>query len=499
MKRGVIYLLTVANLIGLAYLLGIGWYSLIAHDDYAFLGNLNRFGYAGALKHWYFHWQGRFAPHCLIQLALILYKHNIKLEAYYVFITLLGIYGLYALFKNAARLKQIQVDTFLALNVACFVFILSVYNNFEMNTFYWLNASTMYVGGVVCFIIGFAWILSSSNTWPAYLVIVLSFLYAGASSENFSAIVILILSLTLFSIYITKYRPGLNMMAGDKHAQKIFLALVCCFIPFVIMVCAPGNLIRLAATNEAYKGYEKVPVPLPRLPGKVLMSYISILVNVISRAPLLLAAAPVFMSAGASLGPFSGKKPITRLASVFVIFFVALAFFIVPTVYAQASPGADRSYTYLSFFITLLAFYIFMVLGNMRLLPGTALSLMSVLSLLFFCGIYIRDIRVQIPGVKKYALSEKSRLQKIECLKKAGNTGVVVLDSLYTPKYISRSNVLRNEIKDKLKKHTPFRESYSGAAFTPLEYNEISADTAFYLSSDMAKTLNLPFAICVKK
>jgi uncharacterized membrane protein YobD (UPF0266 family) len=235
------------------------------------------------------------------------------------------------------------------------------------------------------------------------------------------------------------------------------------------------------------------------MPGHVFTWYIALLINVVSKTPLLLAAAPVFMYAGASLPPVRANHILRRLLIVVSVFIIAIAFFIVPSVYAQASLGPARQYTYLSFFMSLLAMYIFLILGNLRFFSNKGLFFMAVFSLLFYCSIYARDIYRQVPDMKKYALSEDSRLQKIAALKAADVKGIVILDSLYTPHYTSYSNLLRNEIKDKLQKHCGYKIPYESADFAPIFYNEISVDTAFYLNSDMAKTLHLPFAIKLKE
>jgi uncharacterized membrane protein YobD (UPF0266 family) len=107
---------------------------------------------------------------------------------------------------------------------------------------------------------------------------------------------------------------------------------------------------------------------------------------------LLLAAAPVFMYAGASLPPVRANHILRRLLIVVSVFIIAIAFFIVPSVYAQASLGPARQYTYLSFFMSLLAMYIFLILGNLRFFSNKGLFFMAVFSLLFYCSIYARDI-----------------------------------------------------------------------------------------------------------
>ena len=54
MRRALICLLNIANILGLTYLLDLAWYSRIASDDYSYEVVLHRDGFFGGLKYWYF-------------------------------------------------------------------------------------------------------------------------------------------------------------------------------------------------------------------------------------------------------------------------------------------------------------------------------------------------------------------------------------------------------------------------------------------------------------
>ena len=383
------------------------------------------------------------------------------------------------------------------LNVSCFIFMLVIYNNFQLNIFYWLTNSPMYFGGVILFLIGVAHILNRKNDTITYILTALCFIYTGSSSENFAAISILLLTGYLALSYLLEYKAGLSKFLQNIHVQKTVVALLFCAISFIIMVVAPGNKARLDISNAIYKGFETVPLAWSKMPSHVLTGYGEMLIMIIAKLPLLLLAAPVFMFTGSSLPTIKMNHPLKSALLVVLLFVVAVFFFIIPSVYAQACLGPARQYTYISFFLCLLAFYVFLIIGNLQLIPQKAVFPIAVGALLLYSGIYLRDTYIQTPGMKKYACSEDKRIEKLDSLNKAGTQGVVVVDSLYTPSYLSYSNVIRNILRDKLHRNWPYRVPFESPRFEPLFFNEISTDTSFYINSDMAKMLNLHFGFKV--
>jgi len=498
MRRAYIFLLSLANLTGLLYLLMLGWFSRIASDDYSYGVVLHRDGFFGGLKYWYLNLQGRFAAHAVIEAALgLFYDHHINMVFYHAIVILLGIYSFYILFKNATEQKQLPFDKLLMLNVSCFIFILVVYNNFQFNIFYWLTNSPMYFGGVILFLIGIAHILNRKNDIGTYLLIILCFLYTGSSSENFAAISILLLTGYLLLSYLPVRNDGLNKFFQNKHVQKTCVALLFCTVSFIIMVVAPGNKVRLDISNALYKGYETVPLAWSKMPSHVLTGYGEMLIMIVAKLPLLLLAAPVFMFTGSLLPAIKMNSPLKSVLIIVLLFVAGVFFFIIPSIYAQACLGPARQYTYISFFICLLAFYAFLIIGNLQIIPQKAVFLTAAGALLLYSGIYLRDTCMQTPGMKKYAGSEDRRIEKLDSLNKAGTQGVIVVDSLYTQSYLSYSNVIRNTLRGKLDRKWPYRVPFESPRFEPLFFNEISTDTAFYINSDMAKMLNLHFGFKV--
>src|SRR5262245_51080926 len=75
-------LLCFSNISYLAYLIILGYFNRLAADDYCFMRVLNDNGYWGAPSFWYSHWQGRFGPHLVIDLIILLYKYFNSLFVY---------------------------------------------------------------------------------------------------------------------------------------------------------------------------------------------------------------------------------------------------------------------------------------------------------------------------------------------------------------------------------------------------------------------------------
>ena len=499
-RKAFVFVLMLANIAGLVYILSLGYLSLPAQDDYAFLTYIHRYGFNSSFLYWYSHWQGRFTAHYLINAQLVLWEHHFPMLCFYVFILSVAVYGTYNLIKNALAYFEISTveNKWVLSNAACFITILSVYSNFEFNTFYWLNVSAMYVGGVVFFILGVSEMIDRTKKLSSYLIVAFSFLYLGASSENFAFVGIALTCLILFGMFWLNRGISFNSFLRMPVTQKTGLAIIVSGVAFLIMVTAPGNAIRMHTINLLYVGYKTVPVPLSNLPVEVFSNYKILLVMVLSRLPLILSALPVFALSVTMAKPLGNKAWLKQIVIVILLFTASLYFFIIPTVYATADLGPSRSLTYLIFFLVILIFYIAFIVGNVYSSYRKSLTILAICSLLIWIGVFIHDTLVQFPQMQKYNTSERSRFKYLGSLKDQNISGVIVLDSLYTPHFSSYSNKLRNEIMDLCKKHNFLHSNYYAIEYDPLFYNEITPDTSSYINTDLRKALDLPFSVQLK-
>jgi hypothetical protein len=417
-RKVFLFFLTLANLTGLTYLLSLGLLSLPALDDYAFLTYMRQYGFNSSFTYWYSHWQGRFTAHYAINTQWVLMLHNFPLLFFYAIEMIIGVYGTYNFIKNALVYVKIPVEGYKwsILNAACFIVVISLYSNFEFNTFYWLNVSAMYVGGVVFFILGFSEVISPSKKLYSYIIAMLSFLYMGGSAENFAFIGILLTGLFLLSILLFTPRTSFSNYLKMPVIQKALLSLASASCAFLIMVAAPGNVIRMHVINTMYNGYKTVPIPLSQLPFEVFTGYKILLVIVFSKLPILLSVLPVFAVIYTTRVPI--PKSHLKVVAFFLLFFIlSLSVFILPTMYATGGLGPLRSFTYLIFFLFLFAFYVAFVVGNIYQTLLKGLTVLSIFVLLAWSIIFTRDFLLQFPEMKKYNQSELNRLKYLSDLK----------------------------------------------------------------------------------
>ena len=495
------FFLALSNVAGLIYLLCLACLYMLAQDDHAYLMNFHKYGFNSSFLYWYQNWQGRFGPHYLLNIMFILRGLHVPLLFYYIFILALLTFGTYQLIKNTFIYFNIPVNENLRLlsNAAGFIVVVSIYVNFEFNTFYWLNASCMYYGGLAFFVYGLSQVLSNNRTPLSFLLVAVSFLYVGSSTENFSFVSIVLVCIMLMSMAWANRHLPFNLLLKNVHVQKAVLAVIICGIAFLIMVSAPGNKVRMHTINLLFAGYKVVPVPFAQLPSAIADNYKILLVLIMAKLPFIIGALPIYAVVGALSRTVVTKAFFKNSVLAVVGFIVLLMIFIMPTVYATAGLGPLRSLTFIIPLISTLTFFMAFSAGNIYTRYRNFLVIISIVALVFWTSAFIHDIGQQVPGLQKYDATEKSRLNNLASLKAQNTTGVVVLDSLYTPHFKSYSNVLRNEIMDKFKRLHLVETTYYPIQFDPLFYDEITADTTDYTNKDLRNDLELPFSVRLKK
>src|SRR5271157_1856942 len=176
--------LYVANLLSIIYFGLLGYYNRLAMDDYCYLSAQNEHGFFSPFTFWYQNYQGRFAPQFFINLTTKIFGLTHSLLPFTIIFLTLFTWVIYKLLKKIVPL----FSNFELLNLGMFIFSLFVINNYEFNTFFWLNVSAMYFGGVLFLMIGINEILSTNRNFWNYVLIIFCGVYVGSSSETFAVI-----------------------------------------------------------------------------------------------------------------------------------------------------------------------------------------------------------------------------------------------------------------------------------------------------------------------
>src|SRR5258706_9778746 len=344
------YLLTAFNIFFLSYVLTVGYYNRLSLDDYAYLGAMRDNGFLSPFTYWYSHWQGRFGPQFLLNFVFLVYDVTSNLLFYPILLSSLFAYSIYQILNYYFSLPKRVL-----LNYSILLFAALLLTGFELSTFFWVNASTMYFGGMLFALLGIVFILKENQSYFRYVVVAICFLYAGSSSEHVGILAcFLLFSASFISFYKLDWNFR-NFIANPTN-KRLLVALFFCSVAFIIMILAPGNKIRIAASAQVND-----PILLLKKTYKATMFVCG---HLFYKLPYFITFIPPFLLFGSFLKP--SKTHNLSVGFVLVICAIAILSLIytgnLPMAYTHNGAGPLRAYVYITFsvvcFLFLICFYI---------------------------------------------------------------------------------------------------------------------------------------------
>jgi hypothetical protein len=424
-KRQILLLLCLcfSNISYLAYLIILGYFNRLAADDYCFMKALNDNGYWGAISFWYSHWQGRFGPHLIIDLIIILYNYFNSLFIYLLVLIGLYIYSVSKILQYLLLEMEVSNNKFLLFNFGTLIFNMHVLSNFEFSTLYWLNASAMYFGGIAFALLGLSEIVSHSKKIHSYFLIVIGFAYSGSSAENFSVICLFLLFL-LFIYRLLNYQIKLSK---KTLLDKEVIAFFTCLLAFLIMFFAPGNKIR------------RTFLPAPSFTNTILISIKSLeflLFDLMYKKSLILF---ILSFPFIYLGVLCRNKYSTKGLKLFkwlvlgsMLFISFLWITLLPNSYA-VSWGLEprRSLTHISFYIVCFLGFFYFLIGYKALFNRHVSLMLSILSCFAIVLYSSKGYILNFTETIKYVRSQDEMIKRLSELNNFGNKDILYLDKLY--------------------------------------------------------------------
>ena len=500
LHHSLFYILLAVNLISLVYFLTLGYYNRLATDDYCYLTGLRDYGFYSPFTFWYQNWQGRFSALFFINIFLQVHEFTNSLLPETILLLVLFTWTISSLIK-----KLIPVlSPFERLNLGFFLLSVFIINNYEFNTFYWLNASAMYFGGVLFLLVAVNVIVSEKANFWSYALLIFSAIYAGSSSETFALICNGLAVTLIFRRFIQFKRFSLSLLWNNRNYRKLLVAFIFCLVSFLIMYFAPGNSIRLKITSLT--AHQTIPLPLHKLVPASVFSFLVFGFNTLLKLPYWLILALPFLYLGNLLRDkfdMAGIKTIRfKLNIVYFILFLWIC--LIPTVYVQGDMGPKRALThlalYISFYVAFLAFATGLKLNfNRRKILRT-----GVIATLFWAIILISYLYHDIPEVRKYTLSDETRITYLKSLRNVSDNDTLLLEPLYLPQDHNISGQIRNYIKKVLVKEGGKSNSYIAKSLGqhyaryPIHPNELARDSNNFVDDCICRSLDLNFKIKLK-
>jgi hypothetical protein len=428
LHRILFYFLGIANALSLVYFLTLGYYNRLALDDYCYFSAQNDYGFLSPFTFWYHNYQGRFAPQFLINVITKVYE---TVHSLLPFTTLLLLLFIWATYKLIRRVMPF-LSFFEILNLSVLSFSIFVINNYEFNTFYWLNASAMYFGGVLFLLFGINAILSSHRNIFTYVMLIFCAIYVGSSSETFAFIWSVIGGMIILAQLI-KIRFDVRTFLTNIHFKKLLLAFVFCAISFAIMFFAPGNGVRLKIT--AVNMHQHLPLPFHQLVPAAIHAFQKFSVITILKLPFWILFSLPFLYLGNTFRDSIKLNFISfkRFMLILLCFVLFLWICLIPTVSALGELGPKRSLTdaafYITCFIMILSFMAGMKIKVIR--PGFVW--VGMIPIILWTIMIINLLKNDIPEVKKYAQSEDKRIAYLKTMENKFVKDTLLLDPLYIP------------------------------------------------------------------
>ncbi|OFX75894.1 MAG: hypothetical protein A2X12_01615 [Bacteroidetes bacterium GWE2_29_8] len=402
-------------------------------DDYAFIGYIRDYGFMSPFTYWYPNWQGRLCPQFLVNTILKIYEVIPSMIPYLIFMTMGFVAGVYLILKLYFKGTWVE-----KLNISIFLFLIFIMSALDFNTFFWLNVSTMYYGGVLFTLFGVYAILNPNYNNKLLAILILSFIYAGMSAEHYGALLIAAFSCVLLFIFY-QYKFRLKEAFTNVYFRKIFLALIVISISFVIMISSPGNKVRMSAFEQpsiielitiAYKTF------------KIILFQVFIL-----KSPYWVIT---FFTALYFGKQFKEKIHINKSLPIFPLILLGLLIFIVlvwvcilPTTYAQGLLAANRTLIIITIYMTCFVFAIGVLCGIRYSKNNLLIKLPFILSQIGLMIIFLSCIKIEVPLAKKYSDSDKARVKYLTNLEKSGFKGTALIEPLYNPYTKSLSSHIR--------------------------------------------------------
>lgn len=431
LKIAVLFLLF-SNLLYLLFIMIIGYHNIPQADDFCFIVAYKNYGFFGSFGWWYTTWQGRFMPYLFINFFLKIYENFGTLFPYTLFITFVYILAIHSLLKKIIATDNSKWERLFVLGLSLTIFNTFLLFHFDTSTFFWINVSTMYFGGVAFFLLGVNQIFSKSKGILSYAVLIFSFLYAGSSSEHFGLITLILLGVMIWFVFSEK-----KNLACEKRkiiTRKLLIALLAGAISFLIMYLAPGNNIRRAQFPHL-----SIVAAIKQTPTAI--NYL-IFLMIPARISYLFIALFSFFFAGSYFGKGMISENISK--KLLIIFCCVLAGIIVLTqflfIYAQSHSGPSRAYVHLSMLIVIAAAGIGFMIGGKANTASAVHYLSACIGILSIFLVAVFQIKSSLYPTLNYVKSVNERLSILNKLKNTNYQGVFKLDSLK----VSERNFLLN-------------------------------------------------------
>ena len=224
------FLIFVLNIIVLVYIFGISFHSRLLGDDLVINSDIKKFTSFQYVSHVYNTWTGRFTAVFIQYYFFSLYN---QFNSVLLNVFILYFFGFFTIFKFLKFFFPF-LSQFYILNFSFFILNILILSSLEIYTIFWVTTHVYYFNIFILFLLFSLIFKTIRNKLDLFLIILLSF-YIGGIGEHISPIYF------IFILYLFYSR-----LFSRNIKNNLILSLFFCTLSFLILLLAPGNLVRIS-------------------------------------------------------------------------------------------------------------------------------------------------------------------------------------------------------------------------------------------------------------
>lgn len=420
-------LLLLAAVSSIVFLFIVEFFNNMTLDDIGFSLLLQRENLWKFITEMYFNWQGRF---------LGFFITGIQMKSYFLFKSMIPfsavIYVLNIFLVSRSLVNFFKIKTIYSVLYAIVIFQLYVYSMFDISSYFWM-CTKGYTFFICLGLFAFSELLvKKRDQWFDYLILFVVFAFLGCSYEIFAPSILLFMGcVLLFKLHLSNYRIGALVLENKK---LVYSFAVGTFF-FILMVIAPGNLVRMKANSSFSE------LVFSDFIFTVWKNSVQLLKLLFLKIYYFLAAGSLFLAMSfkheaSSVQTVTRTSLFKRILSYSLIGGGLCLISIILNVFAVGARMELRAFNHINLFcFILIGFSIFELASFGLNKKFTSYALSISLIFVFVCNLFTSF--KSIPELQSYKESLQARIDKLEQLRETGNRKTIKLDLLHVAEFHS--------------------------------------------------------------
>ncbi len=437
--------LWIAALAGTGYLLMLGFYYVLALDDYGWIWQAEQ-GYWKLIEYTYMEWQSRFTAYMVDGALWILMGRMTNWLPWTILQLAVGYVSAWLLWRSTGHIKDVWNQWGLAI-LTTNIGILAM---FEPSTFFWVCCPNYIHAIWATELLVYFNFFSKEKHWFRWLMVVLCAFYISGNAENYTPLVCMVWGcIFLWQFFVKKQHKW-------WQNEEVHMALIATLIigaGFLAQLFAPGNAVRLQYEGtRRFMGHFAL---IPFMKSTVVASMV-FMFRILSRSGYYLLLIPIFLYIGSRIeikDTFTWRR--LGIWSALLLVFIVIS--VAECVYGVGWYASLRAYSFMSFvvlaFITYWSILYGKHLGEKKWMQPLAIAGMAAT-----IGIGTYFFVHEYPMAKLYhdEVTARDNLIKEEVAK--GRTEPLYVEAYTDNSYQSSYAIMRNALQRALGRSKRYNE-----------------------------------------